>query len=102
MDPNHSPIPVLNCFIIIAMASLGAMHVRCFWRIWRKMDREVKKGEEDLFRDFDWTLFDSDDRARFREKYPNTHWKFPQMRIVTLRSTASSGVPGVCTQDSIV
>lgn len=77
LDPNHSPTPVLNCFIIIAMASLGAMHVRCFWRIWRKMDREVKKGEEDLFRDFDWTLFDSDDRARFREKYPNTHWKFP-------------------------
>lgn len=77
LDPNHSPALILNAFIIIAAGLIGAMHVRFFRRVWRQMDREVKKGGKDLFRGFDWSLFDTDDRARFREKYPNKHWKFP-------------------------
>ncbi|MBN7378412.1 Uncharacterised protein [Mycobacteroides abscessus subsp. abscessus] len=73
----HWPAIAIVVLILAVVVVTGSLHVRCLRRVWRRMDGEVKKGA-DLFRDFDWSLIEADDKARFREKYPNKYWKYPQ------------------------
>ncbi|MEB3051668.1 hypothetical protein KV112_18300 [Mycolicibacter sp. MYC123] len=59
---------------------LMAWHWIRLYRLAKHMRTEAARtvaGEVDLYRDFEWDRFDSDDATRFRQRFTDRRWKVP-------------------------
>ncbi len=74
------PAAILNVATLLVALATGYAHTKFFYGVSGHMSREVAKGK-DLFRGFDWSLVNTNGRKRFRDRYRNDYWKYPDDAI---------------------